>query len=246
MIKIFLLLCMTLQHMAFADDAKDYLSPESYKLYQQYAKKFQKDYKDFDPHQHAIDTLGEEKYQQITNWAREMQQKVYVTDVDNVDVLDEKGRLNFKALRQAKPIQEASMAANAPQVVIFISNSMPKNSIKAWYKQAQRIGARLALNGFIDNDYETTMEFAQTLFDDEIITFDINPALFDKVGVTQVPTVAIIEEKACVSEPCEIEFDKVEGDVGLRHALNHLKDKGEHFNLLADELLLRFRRGQHG
>ena len=49
-------------------------------------------------------------------------------------------------------------------LLIFVSFSMPKESLKLWAEQASRIGCPLLLRGFVDNDLTKTTAKMHAMF----------------------------------------------------------------------------------
>ena len=57
--------------------------------------------------------------------------------------------------------------ANQPydsDLLIFVSFSMPEESLKLWAEQASHLGCPLLLRGFVDNDLTKTTAKTQSLF----------------------------------------------------------------------------------
>lgn len=67
--------------------------------------------------------------------------------------------------------------------IIFISASLPKDSLKLYADYAKTYKARLVLQGMIDNSMVKTGAFVQTL----MCPVDIDPPLFKRYRITRVP-----------------------------------------------------------
>ena len=50
------------------------------------------------------------------------------------------------------------------QLFVFVSNSMPAQSLRQWSEQVDRVGGTLVLRGFIDDSPVGTIERVKTLF----------------------------------------------------------------------------------
>ena len=56
---------------------------------------------------------------------------------------------------------------SAVPILIFISFSMPMESIRGWLKQANLIGASVYLRGLVKNSFKDTLEMARQLFEED-------------------------------------------------------------------------------
>lgn len=74
-------------------------------------------------------------------------------------------------------------------IYVFVSFTMNDEALKAYYIDANKIGATLVMRGLIDDSFTVT----KAKLDELGIAYDINPELFDKYNVRQVPT--IVEDK---------------------------------------------------
>lgn len=106
-------------------------------------------------------------------------------------------------------------------VLIFVSFSMPKQSLVAILQDAQKIQAPVLLQGLVDNSFKTTF-----LRIDELVKqaggggLSIDPTAFDRYHITQVPTVIVLGD----SESC---IDQISGDIPLSAALHRLQNHGD-------------------
>ena len=103
-----------------------------------------------------------------------------------------------------------SWNANA-QTYVFVSHSMPDQSLKSYHKQAQQEGATLVMRGLKDDSFMETQKEARRLQ----ITYDINPDLFEEYAITRVPTIVV--ETSDASQKCAV-FSQVMGHVSLKTA----------------------------
>ena len=123
-----------------------------------------------------------------------------------------KGRLN--------PNEELAHVGKNSQLLIFISFSMPKESIKSYAVEAQKVGARLVVRGFIDNDILKTAKYIAELGSPEI---EIHPPLFTKYKIKVVPTFVHVSSTIESGVP----FDLLKGHVSVEHVLMQFKNRGE-------------------
>lgn len=146
------------------------------------------------------------------------------------NVIDETTKVNLsqsgKSCRQSHDYSLKREELNAP-LKIFVSSSMPKESLKALHQQAQRIGARVVFRGLINNSFKETQRY----FKDLAISADIDPPAFDDHRITHVPTFVLGGEKN--------KTDQIQGNITLEEALSIMAEKGE-LKSLARELKDRF------
>lgn len=106
-----------------------------------------------------------------------------------------------------------------PKVLVFISFSMPKESIKAWMQQAQKIGASVIIRGLINNSFKETV-LVMNQFVDEGGGVQVDPQQFERYDIQQVPAVVLSDSSDLKSSHYnETQFDVVYGDVSLDYAL---------------------------
>lgn len=108
---------------------------------------------------------------------------------------------------------------NRPEILIFISLSMSDISIKQWASQADKLGAKLVLRGFVNNSFKQTVRAAHRLFvKDNLGGFTIDPFAFEKYQIKTVPAVVL---------DADDRFDVVFGNIGLIEALKIIQNEGE-------------------
>lgn len=123
------------------------------------------------------------------------------------------------------------LTASAPdeRLLIFISASVPRASLSKLARQAAHANAPLILRGFIEGDLDATARFMGDILGDEEPRAHalINPRLFDRFEVEQVPAVVLVPDGACVAgvqacpkvTPAHVH---IAGDVSLDYALEQI------------------------
>lgn len=100
---------------------------------------------------------------------------------------------------------ESKQAANSvagTHLLIFVSQSVPGNSIKKLWNQAQKVGGKLLFRGLVGGSFKETQNYIRELG----IVADIDPTKFDEFEISQVP--AFILSKGD-------KHDKMAGNVSL-------------------------------
>lgn len=148
----------------------------------------------------------------------------------------------------AKRYQAITAAGQEPQLFIAVSFSMPPETLLRLSQQAAKVGAHLVLRGVINNSLPKTAE-ATAAFIKRVpgLQFDIDPTVFRRFGIRQVPAFVIKRDnqelKSCSAE-CDASdyFVSVAGDVSLDYALEHFsRHAAAPFNSHAERLLAQLR-----
>lgn len=100
------------------------------------------------------------------------------------------------------------------QLFVFVSTSMPKESIKALWQQVQKVGGRVILRGLIGGTFKETQKYIQELG----IIVDIDPPKFEEFKIKCVPTFVLMDQKT---------VDQASGHISLLEFLEHVKGKGD-------------------
>ena len=100
------------------------------------------------------------------------------------------------------------------QLLIFVSASIPQQSLKALGQQAEKIGAHLVFRGLVGETFPKMQSYMKELG----IAAEIDPPKFDDHNITVVPTFVLVNKRA---------VDRVAGHISLIEALDQFKKKGE-------------------
>jgi len=113
-------------------------------------------------------------------------------------------------------------------VYVFASFSMPDASLKSLVRQGELTGVPIVFRGLVNNSIEATMRAVHSLYTEDEKPQSgalIDPTLFQRFAIDQVPTVVVAEAAAgaCTRTDCPIpEHVKIAGDVPLRYALDRI------------------------
>ena len=127
-------------------------------------------------------------------------------------------RLSTGTQPSAGPIQQS------PQLLIFISLSMPEPTLDRLVEQAAHAGAGLVLRGLAEGSLTRTVARLQRLIGQRATSIQIDPQAFDRFGVRQVPTFVLTTANAgatgCAPGLCDQRHVMASGDVSLDYALS--------------------------
>lgn len=145
-----------------------------------------------------------------------------------------------------------ALGGNREPLLVFISESVPRESLRRLARQAADVGAPLVLRGVVRGDFRATAEFMRDILgepgEEEAESSKpralIDPTLFARFDVRQVPAVVLTPGGACVAgiricpdaTPPHVH---VAGDVTLDYALAHIARTHPDARSVADALLAR-------
>ncbi|MGE0679781.1 MAG: type-F conjugative transfer system pilin assembly protein TrbC [Candidatus Binatia bacterium] len=129
--------------------------------------------------------------------------------------------------------QDSPTEEGNPPPVVFISFSMPDDSLRALLRDAVATGSPLVLRGMVDNSMKRTMERIGELLNDGTSGKDgvggpapslaIDPTLFERFAVDKVPAfvLPLAAVAPCTPTGCPVpDHLKLAGDVSLAYALS--------------------------
>lgn len=121
-------------------------------------------------------------------------------------------------------------------ILIFVSFSMPTQSLEAYLRDAKKIHASVVIRGLVDNSFQKTyLRIADLIKTSGGDGVELNPIWFKRFGIQVVPAVVVVPERS----PCfkndickkDTDFDMMTGDITLSSALKMIRDSG---NLTSD------------
>jgi type-F conjugative transfer system pilin assembly protein TrbC len=128
-------------------------------------------------------------------------------------------------------------SARYPQLLVFVSFSMPMLTLKALARDVNRVDGKLVLRGLVKGAFSEgsssegsfpTGSFPETLIklqelQEEIL---IDPTLFEAYQVERVPTF-VLRENTTESAEEKMTHDMLRGNVSLGFALEQFAEKGD-------------------
>jgi conjugal transfer pilus assembly protein TrbC len=131
-------------------------------------------------------------------------------------------------------------------IVVFVSFSMPDASLKQWMKQAELIHAPVVIRGLIHNSFKETIQKMAALTNDNHGGVQLDPTLFRRFQIKQVPAVVVWKESDCLSnQSCVENYDVIYGDVELSFALQKISGQNDELSGIAKKALTTLREGTH-
>jgi type-F conjugative transfer system pilin assembly protein TrbC len=149
----------------------------------------------------------------------------------------------FEALLKARgdaPLPPQSLQKQVPQLLVFVSFSMDKETLKALAQNLKQVQGALVFRGLVNDSFKDTGKAFQELGEEALI----DPTLFRAHQVTVVPTFVLRQAKdefQDLSSQTLLTFDQIIGNVTLDYVLSQFTEKGE---VKGAEKLLRQLRGK--
>jgi len=114
---------------------------------------------------------------------------------------------------------------NVPELMVFVSFSLPRETLQRLVDQSERSGAVLILRGLKGHSLTQTGEEIARLVGERNVTALIHPPAFQQFQVRQVPSLVLARSGAAVQideDGCApaTSFIRVDGDVGQDYALD--------------------------
>lgn len=161
-------------------------------------------------------------------------------------IASERGIDSLKMLSRYQPKMDdvTSKPTKLNQLLIFISLSMPKDSLVSLHEQAKKAGGLLVLRGLVNNSFKETANVIHGL-SSEGIDVTIDPRLFEAFAIEAVPTFIVLptDSHPCADKACSFTplHDKLTGNVSLEYALEYIAFGGKVSNAIAQNYLTKLR-----
>ena len=121
-----------------------------------------------------------------------------------------------------------SSTNQVPKILVFVSFSMPKASLRALAKEAAKHNAVLVMRGLKSDSFKTTQKAfleiltegknldPKSMVNQDMQGFEVNPELFKTYKITKVPMFVLIKNTQ--------EISRLSGNVSLEYAAKKLKE----------------------
>jgi conjugal transfer pilus assembly protein TrbC len=111
------------------------------------------------------------------------------------------------------------IAPSNSELIVFVSFSLGDATLKKLFQDVNKMGGRLVLRGLYKNSFRLTQERIRDLG----IVVEIDPPLFDKFQIQQVPTFVLALPSQGETVP---DHDVLKGNVSLSYALEQFVKEG--------------------
>lgn len=141
---------------------------------------------------------------------------------------------NIDVAGLASQMEQAGVGVNPiqstePQLYVFVSLSMPKESLQRILDLAERSGAVVVIRGMKDRSLKKTFAAMREVIGQRQVGVGIHPQLFQRFAVNSVPATVLAKPEAlagdCQQTRCidPKSYAKVTGDVSIDYALEAIE-----------------------
>lgn len=165
-------------------------------------------------------------YNEALTWSKEKTQEIPSVNLAEASVgrceaepalivPDSNQQAEQKTQRTEKTDQNQS--SSEPQILVFVSLSLPKPSLVALARDAEKYNAKLILRGVKNNSFKEMLKAIQSLGEELEGAMEINPELFKEYDIKAVPTFVLVNSGR--------EINRLRGNVSLSFAAQKLKEE---------------------
>lgn len=212
------------------------------------AKKYAKDVKELNE---SVEKVQQgDGYKKAESWIKKNQNELFAKQTQALPKIDyditkdqrEKDEI-AKLLHnyRFKPDEVKKATITHYPLMIFVSSSIPKNSLKDLMIQAKQAGGILVFRGIIGS-LKNTQEFLVDISKENVSAI-IDPRLFDIFQIKVVPTFVVLSAAThdCLEKDCQFTpaHDRISGNITLKYALEQIADGKGNSSTAANDLLRR-------
>jgi conjugal transfer pilus assembly protein TrbC len=137
----------------------------------------------------------------------------------------------------ARRYEQKAFDRKMNDLLVFVSFTMPRESLKRLISQTNRVGGTVLFNGFKNNSLKLTAMAVNEL-EEERVNIQIAPDAFKQYKINAVPTIVLAKAAAIGmvgKEGCALpdNYTAITGDVSLEYALKEIAKRDPHFRSLA-------------
>ena len=131
-----------------------------------------------------------------------------------------------------------------PNILIFVSFSILKESLVAYLRDAKKIGASVVIRGLIENSFQKTfMHIATLVKAAEGGGVELNPFWFKRFSIQAVPAVVVVPKNSIciVKDYCDREkdYDVMTGNITLASALSMIHNNSQLTKVITQAALMK-------
>jgi type-F conjugative transfer system pilin assembly protein TrbC len=152
-------------------------------------------------------------------------QKCQITEADNAK---NQSTMNIDKFISHSAKLHDNPKDQLPNLMVFVSFSMPQNSMQQLSYQVMKAGGVLVFRGMHQGSLKKTVNLMQSLSEKGVSAI-IHPKLFTQFHVSQMPTFILLSDTKQTT-------DKLAGNVPLEFALRSFADSGDNKKLAENYL----------
>lgn len=149
--------------------------------------------------------------------------KAYPQDIHFAEN-QQKNLVKVLANHQYDAINENKTINTPGHILIFVSFSMPTESLKAYLNDGKKVHAAIFIRGLVHDSFKETALAMKTLIDDSHKNgVLLDPVLFRQLHISHVPTIVVVPNNIDIKEATADNVDQLQGDVTLLYALSYIE-----------------------
>lgn len=115
------------------------------------------------------------------------------------------------------------------RLYLFISSSMPRSLLRNYYNEASNYNATLVLNGLPKSSFRELAELVREISNSsQNVPIIIDDEAYKRFNVTSVPSFVLFKNEICLGdEICDVKYDKISGNIGIKAALRTFSESGD-------------------
>lgn len=216
------------------------------------SKKYVKDVKDLN--ESVEKAQKSESYNKAESWIKKNQNELFAKQTQALPKIDydiTKNQREKDEIAQLlhnyrfKPDEVKKASITHYPLMIFVSSSIPKSSLKDLMIQAKQAGGILVFRGIIGS-LRNTQEFLADISKENVSAI-IDPRLFDIFQIKLVPTFVVLSNSNydCQEQDCQFtpKHDRITGNITLKYALEQIEHAKVDASKTATEYLSRINSG---
>jgi len=158
---------------------------------------------------------------------------IIIEKLKELDDLNSRGQSNFSNNGHDLASDIRGINDNKVVLKVFVSNSMPLNLLKVYYRQVVKYGGTLVFKGLPNGSFKELTKLVMAISEsNEPGSMQIDDEAFEHFGIKTVPAILLIKEADYFNEGFEgnsyrVTYDKVIGSIGVRAALERFAENGD-------------------
>lgn len=193
-------------------------------------------------------------FKESENWIRKNQNELFAKQTQALPKIDydiTKEQREKDAIAELlhnyrfKPDEVKKASITHYPLMIFVSSSIPRSSLKDLMIQAKQSGGILVFRGIIGS-LKNTQDFLAEISKENVSAI-IDPRLFDIFQVKLVPTFVVLSSATqdCMEKDCQFtpRHDRITGNITLKYALEQIEAGKGDASSIATEYLSRISAG---
>jgi type-F conjugative transfer system pilin assembly protein TrbC len=136
---------------------------------------------------------------------------------------------SLKKLLSGDNTYNVSENSEESTLYLFISSAMPRSLLRNYYNEASNYNATLVLNGLPKSSFRELADLVREISSSgKNVPVIIDDESYKRFNIAHVPSFVLFKSEDCLGEEiCNIKFDKISGNIGIRKSLEIFSEAGD-------------------